>query len=588
MRSLLLRGACALSLAAPLLLGGCNLLVDPDEGRLRGRADAGDIPFDAPIGVDVPTGVDAPGCAIGCDDGVECTIDRCISGDCTHDPIDSTCAEAERCHPIRGCIPELCRNDDDCDDARFCNGVESCNPRHPLADADTGCVAGMAPDCADTYACTTDSCSDSEGRCVSAPDHEACNDSVACTVDTCAPTMEGADDRGCVVRADDLRCAGSVCGNMTTCDVERGCVLDPAPSCDDANPCTHDFCSVAIGGCTHPLLDEDGDGFGTQSADERRCAGDDCNDEHPDVFPGAPELCNSMDDDCDGVVDEDCTFVGDDCAHAVRLPLDRSGMATARGNLGSFSHHFSTTCGDTGEIGRDVVFFVDLPRPSDVEISTEGSRADTVLAVTASCGPSALGPYCNDDAHEGETWSRIFMHRVGGRTLLGAPTRLYIIVDGWDADATQAFTLSVSARPATEDLCSDGIDISGGGTLIGVATQDLLRSGQSGSCQVGGLATRPIAEGVARIADPVEGARIRALSQDFTPDLYLRSNDDPDGSCSSDNERECARGTFMVGQPFQSVDLVIDNPGGDKTFIFIDGANGPGRYILRYYPPDGL
>jgi hypothetical protein len=44
------------------------------------------------------------------------------------------------------------------------------------------------------------------------------------------------------------------------------------------------------------VLDSDGDGF---TADV------DCDDGDPDVFPGADELCNEVDDDCDKEVDED-------------------------------------------------------------------------------------------------------------------------------------------------------------------------------------------------------------------------------------------------------------------------------------------
>ncbi|HCH63336.1 MAG: hypothetical protein CL927_12415 [Deltaproteobacteria bacterium] len=44
------------------------------------------------------------------------------------------------------------------------------------------------------------------------------------------------------------------------------------------------------------LVDNDGDGF---SDDE------DCNDAAPDVGPGIAEVCNGIDDDCDGLVDED-------------------------------------------------------------------------------------------------------------------------------------------------------------------------------------------------------------------------------------------------------------------------------------------
>ncbi len=43
-------------------------------------------------------------------------------------------------------------------------------------------------------------------------------------------------------------------------------------------------------------VDQDGDGVGEL---------EDCDDSDPDVFPGADERCNGIDDDCDGRVDED-------------------------------------------------------------------------------------------------------------------------------------------------------------------------------------------------------------------------------------------------------------------------------------------
>ena len=44
------------------------------------------------------------------------------------------------------------------------------------------------------------------------------------------------------------------------------------------------------------VVDFDGDGVTT--------LGGDCDDEDPSVFPGAPELCDSIDNNCDGLIDQ--------------------------------------------------------------------------------------------------------------------------------------------------------------------------------------------------------------------------------------------------------------------------------------------
>jgi hypothetical protein len=84
--------------------------------------------------------------------------------------------------------------------------------------------------------------------------------------------------------------------------------------CDDANPARYpgamEVCDAAdvdedCDAETYGFRDADGDGF----PDARCCngtnCGDDCNDMRPGVNPAVPEVCNAIDDDCDGRTDED-------------------------------------------------------------------------------------------------------------------------------------------------------------------------------------------------------------------------------------------------------------------------------------------
>lgn len=80
-------------------------------------------------------------------------------------------------------------------------------------------------------------------------------------------------------------------------------------SCDDGDPCTEDTCDPDTG-CHHRLLTEDLDGDGYRgplagmAAGVPGSCGDDCDDRSSATYPGAPELCDGVDNDCNGIADD--------------------------------------------------------------------------------------------------------------------------------------------------------------------------------------------------------------------------------------------------------------------------------------------
>jgi hypothetical protein len=159
-----------------------------------------------------------------------------------------------------------CARDSDCDNGVFCDGTERCRPGEAGADA-RGCVAASTPACPSGAACLEDA-----DRC-----------QTRCDVDP------DADGDG----VDAVECGGADCDDADA-RVYAGAteVCDPAGLDEDCNPST-------LGG-----RDMDGDGAVDAACCNGSACGTDCDDFRADVRPGATEVCNGRDDDCDGRVDD--------------------------------------------------------------------------------------------------------------------------------------------------------------------------------------------------------------------------------------------------------------------------------------------
>ncbi len=157
-----------------------------------------------------------------------------------------------------------------------------------------------------------------------------CNDNNALIFPGAAEVCDGFDN-DCDGETDEVGCSACTDADNDGFFAQAGCLT--AVDCDDSsniiNPTADEICdgldnncdgqtdenidfntdpnncgacsNVCAGGqCVSGVcVDEDQDGFTTDAGD--------CNDNDPTVFPGALEICNGIDNDCNGLVDDNCT-----------------------------------------------------------------------------------------------------------------------------------------------------------------------------------------------------------------------------------------------------------------------------------------
>jgi hypothetical protein len=124
-----------------------------------------------------------------------------------------------------------------------------------------------------------------------------------------------------------------------------------AGTADDDPAASPGFADTGCGLTWHP--DADGDGYGTDTHDLEACAapegwvaaGGDCDDLEPASFPGNAEVCDGVDNDCDGTVD------GADATDAETLwhDYDGDGYGKTSAGRGCPGEGYATVDGDCND-----------------------------------------------------------------------------------------------------------------------------------------------------------------------------------------------------------------------------------------------
>lgn len=199
----------------------------------------------------------------------------------------------------------------------------------------------------------------------------------------------------CVVDSD--------CESPDLCRPQRciaaACVLQPV-QCDDGDPCSEDSCDPRTGRCEFaPLtVDADGDGSlralpGTVPGTPGSC-GDDCNDLSALAYPGGVELCDGLDNDCDGVVDVGATY-----APSEAPPLLLSSAALQGGTPGGLT--FSDSSGTYGAV---FTLRSGSSTNSFTAISPGQATLGSVLPVTEVNSDTFAGPIVGRDTIYATAW----------------------------------------------------------------------------------------------------------------------------------------------------------------------------------------
>ncbi len=339
---------------------------------------------------------------------------------------------------------EICNGIDDNCDGNIDEGVQ--NTYYADMDGDTYGDAGsstMACSAPEGYVADATDCNDADGA-VNPGATEVCNgidDNCDGNTDEGVQNTYYADADG-----DTYGDAGST---TIACSTPEGYVSD-ASDCNDAdaavNPGATEVCNGIDDNCDGNTdegvqntyyADADGDTYGDAGSTTMACStpegyvsdATDCNDADGAVNPGATEVCNGIDDNCDGNIDEGLTF----------------------------TTYYADADGDTYGDAASTVTTCDGAPEGYVSDATDCNDADGAVNLGATEVCNGIDDNCDGNIDEGV--QNTYYADADGDTYgdAGSTTMACSAPEGYVADATDCNDADGAVNPGATEVCN-GID----------------------------------------------------------------------------------------------------------------------------------
>jgi Putative metal-binding motif len=214
------------------------------------------------------------------------------------------------------------------------------------------------------------------------------------------------------------------CNGVETC-LAGACVPGISP-CANPDPADCDAVCVELAGapsCSVRGQDKDGDGYFSSA-----CAanpGDDCDDTAPAVHPGAPELCDQIDNDCNGLIDlEDGLGVG---GTTVDIGLAGAIRSLPRIAWAADKSVYGIAYEDTSSDAQADLFFEEVEPDGTIAIAP--APINDAMTKTSTATYPGLGLTWGGDAF-GAAWTSgdqaVYLRTIpNGGSLLAPPTVLF-------------------------------------------------------------------------------------------------------------------------------------------------------------------